>query len=635
MAQPTPIPTDQAAMPPINVPAGPTSGQDAIDELGFDKMVLAEDQHTKEANLGVRGLQAFGNAARTSLGNRLRGGVGGSNPLAGLLGPAEGSGFMGQLNRSVLPNSPSLNAVRGAMPLSQRLGAEGLAGTLAAPVAFSAGRSGGGLGQAQADASAMDESWDSIVAGQGHGPKQPPAPGGDGGYLAQLYNQNRQYAPYALGGLGALAGAGLGAAAGDDDENETLRMLMGGALGAGLGGLGGYMMQPGAVANVKNMIGKQGSLNSGIEKDAFIGTAAKGIGAAGKALGKMTSNPSVRQGIKRTAGPAAVTGLLAGGFAGAKLGDAKMNANKMQGRWDTMMQNQQRVDQNGMGTRTMPPQSSMQPAAPRPQAMRMSNYDKPAPGGTTGWGDPRVPAQFGQPLASGANSLQMPPRTGPQSMMGRPEPAGAGYAPVPASTGIKPPTGTPGYATLPQSPLDKQGGAKNTQFSQGGRLRKYSKSGKGGSKNWKTNEEDVVEEKQASHEVATYILDTRTNHAKPDPVGKKYANWTYMQYMLGFGHPAERATRRVYEDAARRSAGVPLDTPPHYEKSAALAVYANDRTLKGVFERMEKSAVIEKLPDGQYALMTSDGKRRLGTHPTRQAAIKQEYAIQKSEESAA
>ena len=72
-------------------------------------------------------------------------------------------------------------------------------------------------------------------------------------------------------------------------------------------------------------------------------------------------------------------------------------------------------------------------------------------------------------------------------------------------------------------------------------------------------------QKLAHPAVATYLLDTKTNHAKPDPVGQKYANWTYMNYMLGFGHPAERATRDVYEQAARR---VPLDTPPHFAKSA-------------------------------------------------------------------
>ena len=33
-----------------------------------------------------------------------------------------------------------------------------------------------------------------------------------------------------------------------------------------------------------------------------------------------------------------------------------------------------------------------------------------------------------------------------------------------------------------------------------------------------------------------------------------------------------------------------------------------------------------------YVLYTSDGSRELGEHPTREAAIKQEYAIKKSKE---
>lgn len=46
---------------------------------------------------------------------------------------------------------------------------------------------------------------------------------------------------------------------------------------------------------------------------------------------------------------------------------------------------------------------------------------------------------------------------------------------------------------------------------------------------------------------------------------------------------------------------------------------------------MLKQAVIRK-EDGKYKLLTKDGKRVLGTHDTRQGAIKQEYAIEKSQE---
>lgn len=47
--------------------------------------------------------------------------------------------------------------------------------------------------------------------------------------------------------------------------------------------------------------------------------------------------------------------------------------------------------------------------------------------------------------------------------------------------------------------------------------------------------------------------------------------------------------------------------------------------------RTEKVAVIRK-ENGKYVLRTKDGKRILGKHDTRQQAIKQEYAIEKSEE---
>lgn len=49
---------------------------------------------------------------------------------------------------------------------------------------------------------------------------------------------------------------------------------------------------------------------------------------------------------------------------------------------------------------------------------------------------------------------------------------------------------------------------------------------------------------------------------------------------------------------------------------------------------MQKKAIIKK-ENGKYVLYTKDGKRKLGTHDTRQEAIKQEYAIQKSKEKSA
>lgn len=54
--------------------------------------------------------------------------------------------------------------------------------------------------------------------------------------------------------------------------------------------------------------------------------------------------------------------------------------------------------------------------------------------------------------------------------------------------------------------------------------------------------------------------------------------------------------------------------------------------LRALFRLLgEKSAVI-KAEGGQYVLYTADGQRVLGRHPTRQKAIKQEYAIAKSQE---
>jgi len=48
-------------------------------------------------------------------------------------------------------------------------------------------------------------------------------------------------------------------------------------------------------------------------------------------------------------------------------------------------------------------------------------------------------------------------------------------------------------------------------------------------------------------------------------------------------------------------------------------------------DKGEKTAVI-KQENGEYVLYTRDGRKILGKHPTRQAAIKQEYAITKSKE---
>ena len=53
--------------------------------------------------------------------------------------------------------------------------------------------------------------------------------------------------------------------------------------------------------------------------------------------------------------------------------------------------------------------------------------------------------------------------------------------------------------------------------------------------------------------------------------------------------------------------------------------------LAGAEEAMQKAAVIKK-EDGVYKLYTKDLKKVLGTHSSRLKAIKQEYAIQKSQE---
>ena len=57
-----------------------------------------------------------------------------------------------------------------------------------------------------------------------------------------------------------------------------------------------------------------------------------------------------------------------------------------------------------------------------------------------------------------------------------------------------------------------------------------------------------------------------------------------------------------------------------------------ERTLDEKTKDMGKVAIIEKI-DGEYILWTKDRSKRLGTHKTRLGAIKQEYAIQKSQES--
>lgn len=71
-----------------------------------------------------------------------------------------------------------------------------------------------------------------------------------------------------------------------------------------------------------------------------------------------------------------------------------------------------------------------------------------------------------------------------------------------------------------------------------------------------------------------------------------------------------------------------LDTDPNYLDTIKKEFY--ERKL-GSISDLQKDAVIKK-EKGKYKLYTKDGKRVLGTHETRQQAIKQEYAIQKSEE---
>lgn len=52
--------------------------------------------------------------------------------------------------------------------------------------------------------------------------------------------------------------------------------------------------------------------------------------------------------------------------------------------------------------------------------------------------------------------------------------------------------------------------------------------------------------------------------------------------------------------------------------------------LSAFYRRLgEKSAVI-KAEGNEYVLYTADGQRVLGRHPTKQKAIKQEYAIAKN-----
>jgi LysM repeat protein len=61
---------------------------------------------------------------------------------------------------------------------------------------------------------------------------------------------------------------------------------------------------------------------------------------------------------------------------------------------------------------------------------------------------------------------------------------------------------------------------------------------------------------------------------------------------------------------------------------------ADTSTHQTVPETQTKEAMIKKEGD-EYVLYTKDGDRVLGRHPTRQDAIKQEYAIQKSQEKSA
>jgi hypothetical protein len=71
-----------------------------------------------------------------------------------------------------------------------------------------------------------------------------------------------------------------------------------------------------------------------------------------------------------------------------------------------------------------------------------------------------------------------------------------------------------------------------------------------------------------------------------------------------------------------------LNTDPNYLDLIKKEYY--ERKLAYVND-LQKNAVIKK-EKGKYKLYTKDGKKILGTHETRQQAIKQEYAIQKSQE---
>jgi hypothetical protein len=74
---------------------------------------------------------------------------------------------------------------------------------------------------------------------------------------------------------------------------------------------------------------------------------------------------------------------------------------------------------------------------------------------------------------------------------------------------------------------------------------------------------------------------------------------------------------------------------PDYDKCTCPKPAASDRTFLPenieVPEEFQKQAVVKRYGD-QWRLLTRDGKRVLGTHPSANAAHRQEYAIQKSQE---
>lgn len=75
---------------------------------------------------------------------------------------------------------------------------------------------------------------------------------------------------------------------------------------------------------------------------------------------------------------------------------------------------------------------------------------------------------------------------------------------------------------------------------------------------------------------------------------------------------------------------------PHKDLPAGFSPSKRDKKNVDKEKMMEKSAVVKKDEEtGKWILWTKDGKKKLGTHTTPEAAYKQEYAIQKSMEKSA